>query len=236
MSFYRFDNATVAGSAPTRDSFEAALPESERGLAAPYLDLFAHGARYAHSADYVGYWVQAYLTRRDDLLTVARNARHVGDAASRYQTRMLASGLTYPSPANILTGMTHEDETRITGLFDSRCTFGAGLSFLTEGDRIDRVHSAFAHLNVSVHIVGVALDIFVDPQAWRDAGGDVDVLLLRSVFCPTQPELARRFMEAARRLAPGAGVIDAAPLFRRFSLNHLEQLAADGIPLEYALA
>ena len=149
MPIVSFDNATVAGSAPTREQLAAALPESERGSAAPFLRHFQREARYSNGDLYAPYWAQAYLSRRDELLDIAPSATHVGDVASRYLLKRLGNGETYPSPANILTGMSDEDEFRIISLFDGQCTFGPGLLFLTEDGHIGRMQEVFIAFNLS---------------------------------------------------------------------------------------
>lgn len=234
MPIVSFDNATVAGSAPTREQLAAALPESERGSAAPYLRHFQREARYSNGDLYAPYWAQAYLSRRDELLDIAPSAMHVGDVASRYLLKRLGNGETYPSPANILTGMSDEDEFRIISLFDGQCTFGPGLLLLTEDGRIDRMQEVFIAFNLSGHATRQAMDILVAPSNWKRAE-DFDTLLFQSIFYPADSSLSHRYLRATRRLAETAGVIEAGQLRARFNITELEKLADDGIALEYAL-
>lgn len=235
MPIVSFDNASVAGSAPTREQLAAALPESERGSAAPYLRHFQREARYSNGDLYARYWAEAYLARRDEFLDIAPSAMHIGDVASRYLLKRLGNGETYPSPANILTGMADDDEFRIISLFDGQCTFGPGLSFLTEDGRIDRMEEVFTAFNLSGHHTRQAMDILVAPSDWKRAE-DFDTLLFQSIFYPADSSLSHRYLRASRRLAECAGVIEAAELRARFTVTELERLADDGVALEYALA
>lgn len=234
MPIVSFDNATVAGSAPTREQLAAALPESERGSAAPYLRHFQREARYSNDDLYAPYWAQAYLSNRDELLDIAPSAMHIGDVASRLLLKRLLDGETYPSPANILTGMSDEDEFRIISLFDGQCTFGPGLLFLTEDRRIDRMQEVFIAFNLSSHVTRQAMDILVAPSNWKRAE-NFDTLLFQSIFCPADFSLSHRYLRATRRMAEGAGIIEAAELRARFTVTELERLADDGVALEYAL-
>lgn len=235
MPIVSFDNASVAGSAPTREQLAAALPESERGSAAPYLRHFQREARFLNGDLYARYWAEAYLARRDEFLDIAPRAMHIGDVASRYLLKRLGNHQPSPSPANILTGMSDDDEFRIISLFDGRVSFGPGLSFLTEGGRIDRMQDVFVTLNVSGHVTGQAMDVLVSPSEWKRTD-DFDTLLFQSIFYPTNSRAAQRYLRAARQLSPSAGALEAAALHARYTVSEVEELGACGIALEYALA
>jgi hypothetical protein len=230
-----FDLATVAGSAPTRDALAAALPESERGSAASYLRHFLPEARYSNSDMYAPYWAKAYLANKTELDQAAESANQLTRVMNNVQTGRLFAGQTYPSPANMLVGMSDDDEFRIISLFDGLCTFGPGLSFLTEGDRLDRLESAFVSLNSSGVETSRVMDLIVAPAVWKRAD-DFDTLLFEALRIPGSPRMASRFMQAARAMSPGARAEDAAMLHARYTIGTLEQFAEQGIALEYALA
>lgn len=230
-----FSASTVVGSAPSREDLAAALPESERGSAAVYLRHFPSEARYSNGGMYAPYWAKAYLTRKGELDQASISASTLDAVVNSVQNKQLIRGERFSTAADILTGMSEEDEHRICELFGRQTTFGPGLSFLLEDRRIERMAEFFEASGIGSSGASTVMDVMVAPSEWKKTD-DFDTFVLRCIYHSSNHSYAEAWMEAARRIAPGIQVAETLELHKRFDLKGVRQLAEAGVPLEYALA
>lgn len=230
-----FSTSTVVGSSPNREDLAAALPESERGSAAVYLQHFPREARYSNGRMYAPYWAKAYLSNRDELDEASESASSLEAVVNTVKNRQLIRGERFSTAANILTGMGEQDEHRICELFRWQTTFGPGLSFLLEDGRIDRMAEFFSAADISQASAGDAMDVMVAPSEWKKSD-DFDTFVFRCIFHRSNHPYAQAWMEAARRIVSSVQVTEIVELHKRFDLKGVRQLADARVPMEYALA
>lgn len=132
---------------------------------------------------------------------------------------------------SVLLGTDPRDEKRLISLLNNGTVYGPGYAFLLEPEplaRLTEIHRAIPTLGLWPRSLG-------DLEEWTQ-GLDLDTVLCISVRGANYTSRAGiRYMEAARKLQPGATFETVYPLLR-FDLLTLERYAEQDIPLEYMLS
>ncbi len=134
---------------------------------------------------------------------------------------------------SVLLGTDPRDEKRLISLLDNGLAYGPGYAFLLEPEALAR----FTEIQRVVSNFGPWPRGLGNIEEWT-RGLDLDTVLCinaRRAGYPERVDEGIRYMEAVRKLQPGATFETVYPLLR-FDLVTLERYAEQGIPLEYMLS